>query len=201
MTKLVTATALGILSTFLGGHWGMFAFFFLLNVLDFLTDLAELYLSKTYDRRTVIKDILLKLGYWVIIAIAFGLSGTLISLGNMIGIDLHFSMMIGWFVLIGLSFDEIRNIFQSLTKVGVHVPLMLTRFLMIAETAVDRAEDTFLQQSERMASAYAGELVINTKDPEKPTMRLELRNDDISLLQNKEEVRVKIVNESNQEGR
>ena len=52
-----------------------------------------------------------KLGYWIMILSAFGIGAVFIEIGEIIGIELGVTTMLGWFVLASLSINEIRSMF------------------------------------------------------------------------------------------
>ena len=56
------------------------------------------------------KGVLKKLGYWLMIMVAFGASAVFIEIGKTIGVDLQVTTLLGWFVLASLLINEIRSI-------------------------------------------------------------------------------------------
>lgn len=54
-----------------------------------------------------LEGVLKKLGYWIVIVVAFGASAVFIEIGLAIGIDLGITTLLGWFVLASLIINEI----------------------------------------------------------------------------------------------
>jgi phage-related holin len=62
-----------------------------------------------------------------------------VSLGELIGVNLGFSTLIGWFVLASYLVNELRSILENAVKLGWNVPEFLVKGLEIADNAIDRA--------------------------------------------------------------
>lgn len=88
-----------VLSTIFGAYWYLFAAFVILNVIDYATGLYKARTTGTENSNKGLKGIVKKVGYWVIIGIAFFLSYAFEDLGAIIGINLGFTILIGWFTL------------------------------------------------------------------------------------------------------
>lgn len=83
------------------------------------------------------RGILKKVGYWIIIAIAFLIPAVFIHLGkDVMGIDLGFLVLLGWFTLASLLVNEIRSILENLVECGYHVPEFLIRGLAVTERLI-----------------------------------------------------------------
>lgn len=126
-----------VLSYIFGEHWILFVFFLLLNFGDYLTRWLAARLTKTENSRAGWIGILKKLGYWVMIALGFGMSVIFIEIGNTIGVNLQITTFIGWFVLSTLIINEIRSILENLVEAGYKVPSILIKGLEIANKAVE----------------------------------------------------------------
>ena len=78
------------------------------------------------------------MGYWIMVALGFGMSIIFIEIGSVIGLDLGVTTFIGWFVLATLIINEIRSILENLVEVyGDKVPNMLIKGLEVANKAID----------------------------------------------------------------
>ena len=82
-----------------------------------------------------------KVSYWVIIAIAFSVSGFLISLGAQLGVDLGFLQLLGWFVLAVYIINELTSIVENMVALGIDVPEIFVKGLNAVRTVVNDAGD------------------------------------------------------------
>lgn len=87
-----------------------------------------------------IKGALKKLGYWLMIMVAFGTSAAFVEIGNTIGVNLGVTTLLGWFVLASLLVNEIRSVCENFTEMGIKVPRILTEGLEVANKVVNQEE-------------------------------------------------------------
>ena len=59
-----------------------------------------------------------KLGYWLMVLVAFLASAIFIEIGQTINIDLTITTYVGWFTLASLIINELRSILENLWKLG-----------------------------------------------------------------------------------
>lgn len=135
--NLIIGAITTLLSYILGEHWILFIFFLLLNIGDFITRWIAARLTGTENSRAGCIGILKKLGYWIMIALGFGMSVIFIEIGNTIGVNLKVTTLIGWFVLATLTINEIRSILENLVEAGYNVPIILVKGLEVANKAID----------------------------------------------------------------
>ena len=86
------------------------------------------------------KGVLKKLGYWLMIMVAFGASAIFIEIGKAIGVDLGITTLLGWFVLASLLINEIRSILENFVEAGFNVPIILIKGLEVADKVVIKME-------------------------------------------------------------
>ena len=135
--NLVIGSITALLAYIFGDHWILFAFFLLLNLGDFLTRWLAARLTGTENSKAGWIGILKKIGYWIMIALGFGMSVIFIEIGDTIGVDLHVTTLVGWFVLATLTVNEIRSILENLVEAGYNVPAILIKGLEVANKAID----------------------------------------------------------------
>lgn len=124
-----------------GEHWILFAGFLLFNVIDFVTGVMK---SKLANKENSVKGwqgVLKKLGYWIMILLAFVMSTLFIEVGKVINVDLGVTTLLGWFVLASLAINEIRSILENLVEAGYNVPTILTKGLEVADKVVNQEEN------------------------------------------------------------
>lgn len=135
--NIITGAAVAVLSSIFGTYWYLFAGYLLFNVLDWLTGW---YKARKLNRESSyigLKGILKKLGYWIIILIAFSMPTLFIHLGqDLLGINLDFLLLLGWFTLACLLVNEIRSILENLVECGYAVPDILVKGLAVTEKLI-----------------------------------------------------------------
>ena len=112
--NLIWGAVLTGLSYAFGAHWPLFAFFFVLNVVDYVYGVLKARATDTMSSAKGAKGILKKVSYWVLIALAFGVSCVFIDVGTALGLDLAFLQLIGWFVLAIYIINELTSIVENM---------------------------------------------------------------------------------------
>lgn len=136
----------GAIITFLtmifGEHWFLFAFFLILNIIDWITGWMK---SRMAGKENSVKGwqgVLKKLGYWLMIAFGFGIAACLIDVGSTIGIDLKITTVLGWFVLASLIVNEARSIVENFVEAGFNVPMVLQEGLEVADKLINKENES-----------------------------------------------------------
>lgn len=129
------------LSFILGKHWYLFVAFLLLNIIDWITGWMKSRINNKSNSNAGLKGVLKKLGYWIMILVAFIASTVFIEIGVTLGIDLGITTLLGYFVLASLIVNEIRSIIENFVEAGYNVPKVLTKGLEVAENIINEKED------------------------------------------------------------
>lgn len=131
-----------ILSAVFGVYWYIFAAFFVLNIVDWLTGWYKAYKKKKESSAAGAAGAIKKLGYWAIVLVAFLISGCFVHIGNdLLGINLSFLNMIGWWVLTMLIINEARSILENLVELDYKVPEVLIKGLAVTEKLIEAGID------------------------------------------------------------
>ena len=134
----VIGAVVAFLSFVFGEHWILFALFLLFNVIDLITGWMKAMMTNKVSSVIGFKGILKKLGYWLMVLIAFLTSIAFVEIGNTLGIDLGVTRLLGWFVLASLTINELRSIVENFVEAGYNVPAVLTRGLEVANKIVNQ---------------------------------------------------------------
>jgi len=70
----MVGAAVAVLSYILGEHWFLFVLFLLLNAIDWGTGWMKSRINNVENSKAGLKGVLKKLGYWLMIMVAFGAS-------------------------------------------------------------------------------------------------------------------------------
>lgn len=143
----VTGAIVAVLSYILGEHWILFVAFLGLNVADWITGWMKSRMAGKENSSAGWRGVLKKLGYWLMIMVAFGAGAVFIEIGNSIGIDLGITTLLGWFVLASLIVNEIRSICENFVEAGYNVPTILIKGLEVADKVVN--QDTEKEEEEK----------------------------------------------------
>lgn len=137
--NIMGGIAISLLSYVFGAHWVLFVGFLLLNVGDYLTGCLKSKINKKTSSVKGLNGVIKKLGYWVMIMVAFGMSAIFIEIGVIMGINLRITEFIGWFVLASLIINECRSIIENFVEAGYSVPKVLISGLEIANKALEES--------------------------------------------------------------
>ena len=132
---------IAVLSVVFGDHWILFALFLLFNIIDWLTGWMKSRIAGKENSKKGWKGVLKKLGYWLMILVAFSASAVFIEIGNTIGIDLGITTLLGYFVLASLIVNELRSILENFVEAGFNVPAILVNGLEVADKMINKEED------------------------------------------------------------
>ena len=134
----IVGSLVAVATALLGAYWYVFAGYLLLNVLDWGTGWYKARQKKEESSYIGLRGILKKVGYWVIILVAFLMPDLLIGLGrDVLGINLDFLMLFGWFTLACLLVNEIRSVLENLVECGYNVPAFLIKGLAVTEKLLE----------------------------------------------------------------
>lgn len=140
--NLITGAVITAMTAVFGVYWYVFAAYMALNIMDWLTGWYKSRKKKKESSKEGLKGILKKLGYWVIVAVSFLMSTVFVHLGkDIIGINLDFLTMIGWFTLACLMVNEVRSIFENLIECGYNIPAVLVNGLEIADEMINKEKE------------------------------------------------------------
>ena len=75
--------------------------------------------------------------YWIVIGIAFFVSDCFIKFGEILGLNLSFLILFGWFTLASYVVNEIRSILENCVVMGINVPEFLIKGLDITQKLIN----------------------------------------------------------------
>lgn len=138
----VTGAIVAVLTAIFGTYWYVFAAFLALNVIDWITGWIKANKKKEESSRVGAISVVKKLGYWAVVLVAFLIASVFVNFGkDMLGINLSFLHLIGWWVLAMLIVNEARSILENLVEMGYKVPEMLIKGLAVTEKLIEAGID------------------------------------------------------------
>lgn len=138
----LVGAVIAFLTMIFGEHWFLFAFFLILNIIDWITGWMK---SRMAGKENSVKGwqgVLKKLGYWLMIVFGFGIAACLIEVGSTIGVDLQITTVLGWFVLASLIVNEARSIIENFVEAGFNVPMVLQEGLEVANKLINKENES-----------------------------------------------------------
>jgi toxin secretion/phage lysis holin len=127
-----------VLTALFGKFWFLFATYFFLNVIDWISGWRKARQNKVESSKVGLKGIVKKVWYWVLIMISFVTADVFIMLGNeLLHIDLNYLVLIGWWTLACLLINELRSITENLVELGVNVPEIFIKGLAITDKLIN----------------------------------------------------------------
>lgn len=134
----------GIVAAFsyiFGEHWTLFAIFLLFNIIDWWSGWLKSRLAGKENSVKGLTGVIKKLGYWLIVFLAFAAGYWFISMGTLLGINLNITRLLGWFVLASLTVNELRSILENLVEAGYEVPEILVKGLEVVTKQLNASPD------------------------------------------------------------
>lgn len=138
--NLIIGGIIAALSYIFGEHWALFGIFLLFNIVDYITGIMKSRIAGKENSQKGLMGVVKKLGYWLMVFIAFAAGYWFISVGQLLGIDLQITKMLGWFVLASLTVNELRSILENFVEAGFSVPKILVEGLEVADKAFNKEE-------------------------------------------------------------
>lgn len=131
---------IAVVTCVFGEHWILFAAFLIFNFFDWITGWMKSRMLGKESSVAGLKGVMKKLGYWIMIALAFAMSVVFMEIGESIGVDLGITTFIGWFVLASLLVNEIRSIIENFVEAGFNVPTILVKGLEVADKVINSSD-------------------------------------------------------------
>ncbi|MBD8973135.1 MAG: holin [Clostridiales bacterium] len=133
-----------------GKYWFLFAGFLILNIVDYVTGYCKArFYNKNESSAIGAKGIFKKVWYWIVIGIAFFIATCFTYMGDIIGVDLGFVLLFGWFTLATYLVNEIRSILENLVEMNVNVPQFLIAGLEITQKLIDNQTEIKKEEKNR----------------------------------------------------
>ena len=138
----IGGTIVAVLTAALGTHWFLFVGFLTLNIIDYITGIRKSRLTGKDNSAKGVKGVWKKLGYWLMVLVAFLASTIFIEIGQTINVDFnYYNLYWGGFTLASLIINELRSIIENFVEAGDNVPAVLTKGLEVAENAINKGEE------------------------------------------------------------
>lgn len=135
--NLLVGTAVAVFADLFNHYGAVLASFLLFNLIDWITGTCKARFLKKESSVDGLKGILKKLGYWIIIFVAFIIGQDMAIMGTELGFEFEFASYLGWLTLGMLVVNEARSILENLVEMGVPVPEVLSRGLALCQNSLE----------------------------------------------------------------
>lgn len=135
--NIVIGTIITGMTSLFGVQWILFASYLILNIVDFITGCIKARVNKVESSSIGLKGVIKKVGYWLIILVAFIISNMISDIGKFLEISIEYITLFGWFTLVCLAINELRSILENLVEIGVEVPEFLVRGLEVINSKLN----------------------------------------------------------------
>ena len=139
--NLAYGIIVGVLSLVFGEHWILFAGFFALELLDWITGNYKSHVLKKSSSVVGARGAMKKVWQLVVIGIAFFVAFAFVDMGQVIGVDLGFVTLFGWLTLAMYIVNEISSILENLVEIGFDVPFFLIKGLAVTAKLIDKEDN------------------------------------------------------------
>lgn len=117
-------------------------------IIDYLSGMAQAYVSHTLNSRIGVIGILKKVGYLATVAVAIIADYIISEALMLLGTDIKLSYYIGLVVTIWFIINELISILENLAEIGTPIPRFLTKIIKRLKVTVEKKTDTEESESE-----------------------------------------------------
>lgn len=111
-------------------------------IIDYLSGMAQAYVSHTLNSRIGVIGILKKVGYLATVAVAVIADYIISEALMLLGTDIKLSYYIGLVVTIWFIINELISILENLAEIGTPIPKFLTKIIKRLKVTVEKKTDT-----------------------------------------------------------
>lgn len=117
-------------------------------IIDYLSGMAQAYVSHTLNSRIGVIGILKKVGYLATVAVAIIADYIISEALMLLGTDIKLSYYIGLVVTIWFIINELISILENLAEIGTPIPAFLTKIIKRLKVTVEKKTDSKESENE-----------------------------------------------------
>lgn len=114
-------------------------------IIDYITGMAQAYVSHTLNSRIGVVGIIKKISYITAVAVGIVADYLISSALTQVGIDIKINYCIGMIVTIWFIINELISVLENLAEIGIPLPKFLVslikRLKVVVENKTDEGED------------------------------------------------------------
>ena len=140
--QILFATVAGAIVAYLNVLLVPIIVLIIVMLIDYLSGMAQAYVSHTLNSRIGVVGILKKVGYLATVAVAIIADYIISEALMLLGTDIKLSYYIGLVVTIWFIINELISILENLAEIGTPIPKFLTKIIKRLKVTVEKETDT-----------------------------------------------------------
>ncbi len=107
-------------------------------LVDYITGIASAFINRELSSKVGLRGIIKKISYIALVVVAMGADYLIYGGFSAINIQFDYNMWFGVLVTIWLVINEMISILENLVRIGVPVPVFLTKLISRLKTQADK---------------------------------------------------------------
>ena len=139
--QILLATVTGAIVAYLNVLLVPFLVLIIVMIIDYVTGMAQAYVSHTLNSRIGVVGIIKKISYITAVAVGIVADYLISSALTQVGIDIKINYCIGMIVTIWFIINELISVLENLAEIGIPLPNFLVSIVKRLKVVVENKTD------------------------------------------------------------
>lgn len=139
--QILFATVTGAIVAYLNVLLVPFLVLIIVMIIDYVTGMAQAYVSHTLNSRIGVVGIIKKISYITAVAVGIVADYLISSALTQVGIDIKINYCIGMIVTIWFIINELISVLENLAEIGIPLPNFLVAIVKRLKVVVENKTD------------------------------------------------------------
>lgn len=139
--QILLATVTGAIVAYLNVLLVPFLVLIIVMIIDYVTGMAQAYVSHTLNSRIGVVGIIKKISYITAVAVGIVADYLISSALTQVGIDIKINYCIGMIVTIWFIINELISVLENLAEIGIPLPNFLVSIVKRLKIVVENKTD------------------------------------------------------------
>lgn len=139
--QILFATVTGAIVAYLNVLLVPFLVLIIVMIIDYITGMAQAYVSHTLNSRIGVVGIIKKISYITAVAVGIVADYLISSALTQVGIDIKINYCIGMIVTIWFIINELISVLENLAEIGIPLPNFLVSIVKRLKVVVENKTD------------------------------------------------------------
>lgn len=139
--QILLATVTGAIVAYLNVLLVPFLVLIIVMIIDYITGMAQAYVSHTLNSRIGVVGIIKKISYITAVAVGIVADYLISSALTQVGIDIKINYCIGMIVTIWFIINELISVLENLAEIGIPLPNFLVSIVKRLKVVVENKTD------------------------------------------------------------